>query len=573
MAGEDSLSKIATFIQEGKALRCLMKGSRPEEPVLPDIFTWISHELFDDIENKPIALRHAVKEHIFTSRKDITEVLLNLFTGSGPNANKQEDLQKQVLDPNYDNANSAIYFYCLATFCDIDIYVVTSEGGDKCKWNEYKSLKLLNIKQEIKYRDKTHTFDVSMNRKPGFLMTYMHVDLNGPHMYIIRPTSSARPQRPECKGLVELAARHLKCTPLDQIAMPESLIDDVQKHVNRLPPCNKRIRYWAEEYCIATDCWDIYETTIEVPNEDSWRRLTAPRSDETLRLKLIKHLSDCSKEQVLIFCKVLLRRFEFVTLTILSDRFDSFDNPFKHKYAVLNKFETELEKFNKAISFGALPSELQERKGKVNNAVIGTSVSGIVGGVLGVVGLALIPVTFGVSLGLTIAGGVIGASSGIVQGGFRVHEAVMQNQSTAVIKENMEKIRSDFEQALTDFPKEFNLDAIGNKGPDSPGLNIRGSMSVGSILRSVHSAIGIGLAAARVGTSVATAAAAILAPVSLVVDGGFMAEAIYSKTTGSYTEAGRKLECLRAFQTVVIATYMGNADFGTKIVERTMQND
>ncbi|KAH3813180.1 hypothetical protein DPMN_141632 [Dreissena polymorpha] len=142
-----------------------------------------------------------------------------------------------------------------------------------------------------------------MNRKTGFLMTYMHVDLNGPHMYIIRPTSSARSQRPECKGLVELAARHLKCTPLDQIAMPESLIDDVQKHVNRLPPGNKRIRYWAEEYCIATDCWDIYETTIEVPNEDSWRRLTAPRSDEKLRLKLIKHLSDCSKEQVLIFCK------------------------------------------------------------------------------------------------------------------------------------------------------------------------------------------------------------------------------------------------------------------------------
>ncbi|XP_052274837.1 uncharacterized protein LOC127874515 [Dreissena polymorpha] len=265
---------------------------------------------------------------------------------------------------------------------------------------------------------------------------------------------------------------------------------------------------------------------------------------------------------------------------MLSDRFDSFETPFKRKYAVLNKFETELKKFNQAISFGALPSELQERRGKVNNAVIGTSVSGLVGGVIGVVGLALIPVTFGVSLGLTIAGGVIGASSGIVQGGFRVHEAVMQNQSTKVIKENIDKIKSDFKQALTDFTEIFeqekknsNIDAIKHNDPESPGVNIRGSMSVGSILRSVHSGIGIGLAAARVGTSVATAAAAILAPVSLVVDGGFMAEAIYSKTTGSHTEAGRKLECLRAFQTVPIATYMGNADFGTKIVERTMQND
>ncbi|KAH3813179.1 hypothetical protein DPMN_141631 [Dreissena polymorpha] len=116
MAGEDSLSKIATFIQEGMALRSLMTGLRPEEPVLPDIFTRISDELFDDIENKPIALRHAVKEHIFTSRKDITEVLLNLFTGSGPNANRYEDLQKQVLDPNYDNANSVIISIALQCY-------------------------------------------------------------------------------------------------------------------------------------------------------------------------------------------------------------------------------------------------------------------------------------------------------------------------------------------------------------------------------------------------------------------------------------------------------------------------
>ncbi|KAH3850561.1 hypothetical protein DPMN_092978 [Dreissena polymorpha] len=286
MAGEDSLSKIATFIQEGKALRSLIKGTRPEDPVLADIFTWISKELFDDIENKPIALRHAVKEHIFTSRKDITEVLLNLFPGSRQKANKPEDLQKQVLESKYDKAHSDIYFYCLATFFDIDIYVVTRKGGDECKWNEYKSLKLLNIKQQIKYRDETHTFDVNMKKnKTGFLMTYMNVDKNGPHMYIIKPTPSAQDQRPECKGLIELAARDLKCTPLDEIAKLESLIDDVQAHVDRLPAGNKRIRYWAKEFCFETDCRDICETTIEVPNEDSWRKSTAPCSDEKLRLK------------------------------------------------------------------------------------------------------------------------------------------------------------------------------------------------------------------------------------------------------------------------------------------------
>ncbi|KAH3850816.1 hypothetical protein DPMN_093290 [Dreissena polymorpha] len=75
-----------------------------------------------------------------------------------------------------------------------------------------------------------------------------------------------------------------------------------------------------------------------------------------------------------------------------------------------------------------MPSELKERRGRVNDAVIGLSISGIVGGMIGIVGLALIPVSFGASLRLTIAGVVIGASSGIAQGGFRIHEAVKQNQ-------------------------------------------------------------------------------------------------------------------------------------------------
>ncbi|KAH3813193.1 uncharacterized protein LOC127836484 [Dreissena polymorpha] len=247
MAGEECLSKVAKFLQEGKALRSLWKGTRLEEPKLSDIFTWISHELFRDIELTPIALRHAIQKHHLTGRKDITEVLIDIFTGSGQNENKLEELQNQVLDPQYDKANYVIYFYCLATFIDIDIYVVNSESNNECKWNEYKSLKLLNIKQEIDYRNKMYKFDVNRNKQPGFLMAYMHMDASGLHMYIIRSQSS-QPRRPECKGMVELAARQLKSTPLVAITVPPSLVVDVQQNVAQIPEKCKRISLWVEEF-------------------------------------------------------------------------------------------------------------------------------------------------------------------------------------------------------------------------------------------------------------------------------------------------------------------------------------
>lgn len=51
-----------------------------------------------------------------------------------------------------------------------------------------------------------------------------------------------------------------------------------------------------------------------------------------------------------------------------------------------------------------LANELDEHFSRISVSKIGGSATGIVGAVLGIVGLSLAPVTFGASLGLTIAG-------------------------------------------------------------------------------------------------------------------------------------------------------------------------
>ncbi|KAH3850825.1 hypothetical protein DPMN_093299 [Dreissena polymorpha] len=245
--------------------------------------------------------------------------------------------------------------------------------------------------------------------------------------------------------------------------------------------------------------------------------------------------------------------------------------PIRRKYDALNRLEKAQRQFNNALEIGSCPTELHERRRRVNSAVIGTSITGLVGGVLGIVGLILIPFTLGASLGLTITGGVIGGASSIVQGGFRVHEAVQQNCSLSEIKEGLEKVQEELQQALTDFASQFDSHAFGDRGPESPGWSIKGTMTFGSVFRVAHSIAGIILAAVKVGATLATVIASIFGPISVLLDGSFLVEAIYDKITGDHTQAGKKLECLRAFQTVLQTTFRGNEDFSICIVENTMQ--
>ncbi|XP_052067811.1 uncharacterized protein LOC127707338 [Mytilus californianus] len=76
-----------------------------------------------------------------------------------------------------------------------------------------------------------------------------------------------------------------------------------------------------------------------------------------------------------------------------------------------------------------LAEELNVHFSRIRKTKIGGSAAGIVGGVLGIVGLALTPVTFGASLGLSIAGGVVAGLGGATVGGSFIADNVLSKKT------------------------------------------------------------------------------------------------------------------------------------------------
>nr|XP_032834706.1 uncharacterized protein LOC116956928 [Petromyzon marinus] len=83
--------------------------------------------------------------------------------------------------------------------------------------------------------------------------------------------------------------------------------------------------------------------------------------------------------------------------------------------------------------------ELKKRTRDGHISKVAGSSAGIAGGVMAITGLALIPVTFGASLGLTIAGTVMGVAGGITGAGASIAVLVMNKASTKKATENFEK--------------------------------------------------------------------------------------------------------------------------------------
>ena len=112
------------------------------------------------------------------------------------------------------------------------------------------------------------------------------------------------------------------------------------------------------------------------------------------------------------------------------------------------------------VMLNKIIDELNEHRYNVNiSKVVGSSV-GIVGGVISVIGVVLIPVSFGASIGLTVAGSGMAATGGVVSAGAGITETIITKSKVADAQAAISADNAQVEAVKKQFEL---LDRVGKK--------------------------------------------------------------------------------------------------------------
>lgn len=184
--------------------------------------------------------------------------------------------------------------------------------------------------------------------------------------------------------------------------------------------------------------------------------------------------------------------------------------------------------------------ELENRRKNVNIAsIVGSSV-GLAGTALAVGGLVAAPFTAGVSLGLTIAGGVVGTAGGATSIGSKISELVL-NKSAVIQMERYQMNLLERSRCL-----EKSVQALQNElhflSSDENIHVFENSALATSALRAFTT---IPVIVLRVIARVVSIADMLLVPLAAVLDAGILAYSIYNLAKGSRTNETERLRSIR----------------------------
>ncbi|KAK3094674.1 hypothetical protein FSP39_004800 [Pinctada imbricata] len=221
----------------------------------------------------------------------------------------------------------------------------------------------------------------------------------------------------------------------------------------------------------------------------------------------------------------------------------------------LRAVEIALDKWNRSvITLEAFCEgvivELEQVRHNVNIAsIVGSSV-GFIGASLALAGVIAAPFTFGTSLGLTIAGGVIGGAGGLTSVGSKFTEVALNKKPMdqltrreMVLAERAVELRtclSNLEESIEKCQDDI-------KPPSFDELHAIEAQALPGLLRMIKAFTILPVMVLRSASRVAVICATILGPLSAVLDIGIGTFAVYNLVKGSKTSITENLRKVSVF--------------------------